>query len=1675
MKKYKRVMKKGSCLVLSAIMTVSLIGVNPPIEVKAATGAEVVKIAVSQEGYHEKASNKDLDSFTANSGTYNYTKYHRDLINWGNTWVRNGDNDGESSAWCAYFVWWCMQSAGVPNSIFPRGYARADYLAEKFENMGRYKSRGNYTPVSGDVIFFDNNYNNSADHVGIVEYTSGGVVYTIEGNSSDKVAKRHYDLNQANVLGYGVVDYAGTGERFNDVQVNNSANPDAHSVPTSNLYRGSRGDSVSWVQSMCNRLAGTNIGIDGQYGSDTVNAVKSFQRKYGLAADGIVGPQTRNKMIEAWNATKVVNATSISISSSSLNVTIGYNAQLSASIEPSNTTDKSVRWTSSNNSVASVDNGVITGKSEGDADITASTANGKTAICRVHVYKEKTVRFLDYDGSVLSEQKLKYGASANAPENPQRTGYTFKGWDGTYQNVTSDADIQAVYSKNVYNVTFKETNGTKIGDTQRIEYEGAASAPDESALSIPDGYEFEGWSENFDYITSDMTIYPVYKWADEELPLVVSADEESCIANTEEGTYNLNFTITNHSETNRKARVMTYMVTNSGKMVAQGETRTVKIPAAKNGVDGSTAIDDMYVVCDKAADMVRVVVLDDYESAVPLAEIKDIKVQASGYGDWTDGTADDADRVSQTRTLYRYKKVNYTTSDSSTKDGWTKYNQTSNTTYHGAGDSQWFGQGATGNAPGHDNAYRTWAVAKSRVQYVPSNYTYPSQLININTYGGDSYKSQVRWIQTCLCRLGYYTDIDGAFGYNTRAVTMNFQRDNGLTVDGQVGSATRGKLGTCVEAQFNSDYDYYYETKVADTKYTYYFYQEDSNWSEWQEDSVAGDTSVNPGSTKVLVDTKTQYRYKLELPEADVSGDTLTPECRLPEEAMGLAGKAAVAIVFKNKVSQISEDNVEYVGDTTIGSDGTVDLSFIPRESLSYEGTGDYTVVLGVKGTSNYVKVATIEAPKPEYNVTFVDADGKAIEVEGETVQKITEGHSAVVPEAPEKTGYRFIGWDLGATNIHSDMTITARYVKEKYNITYVDWDNRNIESDSAEYGDYLSLPDDPEAVEGLVFKGWKINGDENNIIRSLSTKEDEEVSNKGVKVDKNMLCEAVYEVPIFDVKFVDGDGNVIDDQEVKYGDAAMAPAVVPRKDDVKDDTEDTLTYEDFTGDNKAIPEHTDNMTFVSWGEDIDLSSITANLVVGAVYTFDETVETPYATVATGEYDSDQKVELKTDTEDAVIYYTTDGSDPMDVENKDSVKIYSSPITISDKTVLTFYACKMGMNDSEVVSEWYVINKTGNVSTHVVSIIPVLEYEGVSIPVIKTFVQDGDMFNAYDITTTVYETVELDGIYTDINMSNKMDDISQSIEESTILYAKYVDRKYTIQYLNDDGTEIATNKIRYGNPVYLEDIPEKIGYRFAGWITDESGKNVNYVTSDMTVKATYIESSQYAVIKFPRKNYSVMEGSILALKPKVTYEESGKTTNDEMIKWSVSDSRYATIDSLGNLSALMKGEITVEAMVVSSGEKASCKIKITGNPETSICLYSNSSYKLVDGYLRDIEIGKNSVAEVKKQIDAGNLKFISVDQEELQDNDLLGTGSRILMLSTDGGTIDEVTVVQTGDYNGDGIIDNKDVSGVIRSLVGKENADATALMAVDVNGDGKVNNRDAAMLSRYLVGKEKLK
>jgi cell wall-associated NlpC family hydrolase len=72
------------------------------------------------------------------------------------------------------------------------------------QSKRKWKSRG-YSPAPGTLIFFDWNGDGTSDHVGIVEKTEGSTVYTVEGNSSDAVNQRSYDINNGTIMGYGIL------------------------------------------------------------------------------------------------------------------------------------------------------------------------------------------------------------------------------------------------------------------------------------------------------------------------------------------------------------------------------------------------------------------------------------------------------------------------------------------------------------------------------------------------------------------------------------------------------------------------------------------------------------------------------------------------------------------------------------------------------------------------------------------------------------------------------------------------------------------------------------------------------------------------------------------------------------------------------------------------------------------------------------------------------------------------------------------------------------------------------------------------------------------------------------------------------------------------------------------------------------------------------------------------------------------------------------------------------------------------------------------------------------------------------------------------------------------------------------------------------------------------------
>lgn len=80
-----------------------------------------------------------------------------------------------------------------------------------------------------------------------------------------------------------------------------------------------------------------------------------------------------------------VNATGVSLNKKSFALVVGGSERLTATVAPSNTTNRNIMWSSSNTAVATVSDGKITARKAGTATITAKTSNGKTATCTVTV------------------------------------------------------------------------------------------------------------------------------------------------------------------------------------------------------------------------------------------------------------------------------------------------------------------------------------------------------------------------------------------------------------------------------------------------------------------------------------------------------------------------------------------------------------------------------------------------------------------------------------------------------------------------------------------------------------------------------------------------------------------------------------------------------------------------------------------------------------------------------------------------------------------------------------------------------------------------------------------------------------------------------------------------------------------------------------------------------------------------------------------------------------------------------------------------------------------------------------------------------------------------------------------------------------------------------------------
>nr|WP_253285714.1 CHAP domain-containing protein [Oscillibacter sp. MSJ-31] len=113
--------------------------------------------------------------------------------------------------WCACFVSWCANECGYIESGAVPLYAYCPFGVDWFKSHCQWMD-GSEAPEPGMIIFFDwddrgssGKQDGSADHTGIVERVEDGIVYTVEGNSSDGCRERQYAVGHHEILGYGVI------------------------------------------------------------------------------------------------------------------------------------------------------------------------------------------------------------------------------------------------------------------------------------------------------------------------------------------------------------------------------------------------------------------------------------------------------------------------------------------------------------------------------------------------------------------------------------------------------------------------------------------------------------------------------------------------------------------------------------------------------------------------------------------------------------------------------------------------------------------------------------------------------------------------------------------------------------------------------------------------------------------------------------------------------------------------------------------------------------------------------------------------------------------------------------------------------------------------------------------------------------------------------------------------------------------------------------------------------------------------------------------------------------------------------------------------------------------------------------------------------------------------------
>lgn len=178
--------------------------------------------------------------------------------------------------------------------------------------------------------------------------------------------------------------------------------------------------------------------------------------------DGLIGDSV--SVIVEESGSYIINPTALKITAPSSSLKIGERLTISAEVSPSNATDKTVKWQSSDPSIASVSNGVVSGIKAGTVTITVTTSNGISQKMTITVVSNtinvsgiKINNGTSYQMEINDTKKISYTV---LPENATNKKVTFLSNNPSVAKVDSTGLVTALSAGNA-TITVKTENGGK--------------------------------------------------------------------------------------------------------------------------------------------------------------------------------------------------------------------------------------------------------------------------------------------------------------------------------------------------------------------------------------------------------------------------------------------------------------------------------------------------------------------------------------------------------------------------------------------------------------------------------------------------------------------------------------------------------------------------------------------------------------------------------------------------------------------------------------------------------------------------------------------------------------------------------------------------------------------------------------------------------------------------------------------------------------------------------------------------------------------------------------------------------------------------------------------------------------------------------------------------------------